>query len=108
MHGKFGQAAYKDGYKLTAGEHFIRAAIYFHFAKFVFVQDTKQMHAAHMKAVQFYNDGIKLARPPGERVEIPFEGKTLKAILRGKGGPVLIMARMIVKAAQRAKRDSCP
>jgi 2,6-dihydroxypseudooxynicotine hydrolase len=92
MHGKLGQAAFKDGYKLTASEHFIRAAIYFHFAKFVFVQDTKQMHAAHMKAVQFYNDGIALARPPGERVEIPFEGKTIKGILRGKGGPVLIMA----------------
>jgi pimeloyl-ACP methyl ester carboxylesterase len=92
MHGKLGQEAFKGGNKLTASEHFIRAAIYYHFAKFVFVQDTKQMHAAHMKAVQFYNDGIALARPPGERVEIPFEGKTIKGILRGKGGPVLIMA----------------
>jgi 2,6-dihydroxypseudooxynicotine hydrolase len=91
VHARLGQAAFNDGCKLTDSEHFIRAAIYFHFAKFVFVQDTKQMHAAHMKAVQFYNDGIALARPPGERVEIPFEGKTIKGILRGKG-PVLIMA----------------
>ena len=30
-------------------------------------------------------------RPPGEYVEIPFEGKKLKGVLRGKG-PVLIMA----------------
>ncbi len=70
MHGKLGQAAFKDGYKLTASEHFIRAAIYFHFAKFVFVQDTKQMHAAHMKAVQFY-DSLRRkddqGRPAGER-----------------------------------------
>jgi 2,6-dihydroxypseudooxynicotine hydrolase len=92
MHGKLGQTAFREGHKLTASEHFIRAAIYFHFAKFVFVQDAKQMHAAHMKAVQFYQDGIALARPPGERVEIPFEGKTIKGVLRGKGGPVLIMA----------------
>jgi 2,6-dihydroxypseudooxynicotine hydrolase len=92
MHGRLGQIAFKEGYKLTASEHFIRAAIYYHFAKFVFVQDAKQMHAAHMKAVQFYQDGIALARPPGERVEIPFEGKTIKGILRGKDGPVLIMA----------------
>ena len=91
LHGRLGQDAFKAGHKLTASEHFIRAAIYYHFAKFVFVQDQKQMHAAHMKAVQFYNDGIALARPPGERVEIPFEGKTIKGILRGKG-PVLIMA----------------
>src|SRR5258708_8115355 len=92
MHGKLGQAAFKDGHKLTASEHFIRAAIYFHFSNFVFVQDTKQMHAAHMKEVQFYQDGIALAPPPGERVGIPFEGKTIKGVLRGKGGPVLIMA----------------
>jgi 2,6-dihydroxypseudooxynicotine hydrolase len=95
MHGRLGQAAFKDGYKLTASEHFIRAAIYFHFAKFVFVQDPKQMHAAHMKAVQFYQDGIALARPPGERVVFDFANRQLTGILRkpnsGKG-PVLIMA----------------
>ena len=34
---------------------------------------------------------MPLIRPPGEYVEIPFEGKKLKGVLRGKG-PVLIMA----------------
>ncbi|HVJ25673.1 MAG TPA: alpha/beta fold hydrolase [Burkholderiales bacterium] len=92
VHEALGRESLKSGFKLTASEHLIRAAIYYHFAKFVFVQDAKQMHAGHMKAVQFYNDGIALARPAGERVEIPFEGKTMKAVLRGKGGPVLIMA----------------
>src|SRR5688572_32953665 len=91
VHEDLGRDELKQGHKLTASEHFIRAAIYYHFAKFVFVQDKQQMHAAHMKAVQFYNDGIRYARIPGERVEIPFEGKTIKGILRGKG-PVLIMA----------------
>ena len=56
----------KQGHKLTAGEHLIRAAIYYHFAKFVFVQDPKQMRAAHMKAVECYRDGVVHARPPGE------------------------------------------
>jgi 2,6-dihydroxypseudooxynicotine hydrolase len=92
VHEDLGRETLKQGYKLSGGEHLVRAGIYYHFAKFVFVQDTKQMHAAHMKAVQFYQDGIALARPPGERVEIPFEGKTIKGVLRGKGGPVLIMA----------------
>jgi dipeptidyl aminopeptidase/acylaminoacyl peptidase len=95
VHARLGQTAFKDGYKLTAGEHFIRAAIYYHFAKFVFVQDKEQMHAAHMKAVQFYQDGIALARPPGERVEFAFENKKLTGILRKPNPnkcPVLIMA----------------
>ena len=47
------------------GEHFVRAAIYYHFAKFVFVQDAKQMSAAHMKAVDCYRSALDLMRPPG-------------------------------------------
>ena len=91
MHEALGRESLAQNFRLTAGEHLIRAAIYYHFAKFVFVQDVAQMREAHMKAVRCYQDGIALARPPGECVEIPFEGKSLKGILRGKG-PVLIMA----------------
>ena len=81
--------------ELSAGEHLIRAAIYYHFAKFVFVQDVKQMRAAHMKAVECYRDGVAHARPPGERVEIEFGKQKLYAVLRKpnlSNNPVLIMA----------------
>jgi dipeptidyl aminopeptidase/acylaminoacyl peptidase len=91
VHEDLGRGALKEGYKLTAGEHLVRAAIYYHFAKFVFVQDPKQMRAAHMKAVECYREGVAHARPPGERVAIPYEGKTIYGVLRGSG-PVLIMA----------------
>jgi len=91
VHEDLGRSSLKDKYFLSAGEHLIRAGIYYHFAKFVFVQDQKQMKAAHMKAVECYGEGVKYARPPGERVEIPFEGKKITGILRGKG-PVLVMA----------------
>jgi 2,6-dihydroxypseudooxynicotine hydrolase len=91
VHEDLGRACLKEKYFLTAGEHLIRAGIYYHFAKFVFVQDVKQMKAAHMKAVECYGEGVKYARPPGERVEIPFEGKKITGVLRGKG-PVLVMA----------------
>jgi dipeptidyl aminopeptidase/acylaminoacyl peptidase len=91
VHEDLGTNALKEGYKLTAGEHLVRAAIYYHFAKFVFVQDAKQMRAAHRKAVECYRQGVAHARPPGERVAIPYEGKTIYGVLRGSG-PVLIMA----------------
>jgi pimeloyl-ACP methyl ester carboxylesterase len=91
VHEALGRESLKGGFKLTASEHLIRAAIYYHFAKFVFVQDLKQMRAAHMKAVECYRDGVVHARPPGERVAIPFEGKTIYGVLRGSG-PLLIMA----------------
>jgi fermentation-respiration switch protein FrsA (DUF1100 family) len=96
VHEALGREALRNEFKLTASEHLIRAAIYYHFAKFVFVQDPKQMQAAHMKAVACYQDGVAHARPPGERVEIAFEGKKFAAVLRKPSSsgkpPVLIMA----------------
>jgi dipeptidyl aminopeptidase/acylaminoacyl peptidase len=95
VHEELGRSALEENFRLTAGEHLIRAAIYYHFAKFVFVQHPNQMRAAHMKAVECYRDGIALARPPGERVSIPFEGKTVYGVLRKPAHanpPVLIMA----------------
>ncbi len=92
VHEQLGREALRDGWKLTAGEHLVRAGIYYHFAKFVFVQDVEQMRAAHMKAVECYRDGVALLRPhPGKRVAIPYEGKTIFGVLRGSG-PVVIMA----------------
>src|SRR3954465_9840652 len=97
VHEALGREALAAGYKLTAGEHLVRAAMYYHFAKFVFVQDMAQMRAAHMHAVQCYAAALPLMRPAGARVEIPFEGKTLYGVLRLPSGakgraPVAIMA----------------
>lgn len=91
VHEALGRESLRAGHRLTAGEHLVRAALYFHFAKFVFVVDPAQMRAAHSRAVRCYTDALPLIRPPGERVAIPFEGGTLRGVLRGHG-PVLIMA----------------
>jgi 2,6-dihydroxypseudooxynicotine hydrolase len=95
VHEDLGRQALSANFKLSAGEHLIRAAIYYHFAKFVFVQDLKQMRAAHMKSVACYGDGVAHARPPGIRVEIKYEDRKICGILRKPGAgrnPVLIMA----------------
>jgi pimeloyl-ACP methyl ester carboxylesterase len=91
LHEDLGKESLRDGHRLSAGEHFVRAAMYYHFAKFVFVQDPLQMRAAHGKAVECYTSALPLMRPPGERVGIgPYVG-----VLRKPGAsrcPVLIMA----------------
>src|SRR5256886_12226440 len=97
VHEALGREALAQGYRLTAGEHLVRSAMYYHFAKFVFVHDQKQMRNAHLRSVECYKAALPLLRPTGERVSIPFEGKTLYGILRRPGGarrrpPVLIMA----------------
>src|SRR5688572_3374579 len=39
VHEDLGRESLAQGYRLTAGEHLVRAAMYYHFAKFVFVQE---------------------------------------------------------------------
>jgi 2,6-dihydroxypseudooxynicotine hydrolase len=91
LHEDLAKESLRDAHRLTAGEHFVRAAMYYHFAKFVFVQDPIQMRAAHKKAVECYTSALPFLRPPGERVAI---GEYV-GVLRKPGParcPVLIMA----------------
>ena len=95
IHERLGDEALAAGHRLTAGEHYTRAAIEYHFGKFMFVHDLPQMRAAHAKTVECRLKALPLIRPPGERVAIPFEGRTLYGILRKPAGasrpPVVIM-----------------
>ena len=96
IHERMGRDALAARKLLSAGEHLNRAAVYYHFGKFLFVHDLGQMRAAHKKAVECKQAALPHLRPPGERVEIPYEGKFLFGILRKPAGverpPVMIMA----------------
>lgn len=96
VHEKLGEDALAGGCRLSAGEHYTRAAVCYHFAKFVFVADYGQMRVAHLKAVECRNRALPLLRPPAERVEIPHAGTTLFGNLRKPAGgsgrvPVVVM-----------------
>jgi dipeptidyl aminopeptidase/acylaminoacyl peptidase len=81
---------------LTASECLQRAGIYYHFASFLFVHDVPQMKVAHMKGVACRQAALPFLRPAGERVTIPYEGRSLAGILRKPIGvqnpPVVVMA----------------
>jgi 2,6-dihydroxypseudooxynicotine hydrolase len=91
LHEDLAKESLNQGCRLTAGEHFVRAAIYYHFAKFVFVQDPVQMRAAHAKAVECYGNALPYMRPPGERVSIGQYAGILRKPTPARC-PVLIMA----------------
>ncbi len=95
VHEGLGDAALKEGFKLSAGEHYTRAALCYHFGKFLFVNDLAQMKAAHAKTVACRQKALPLIDPPGERVAMPYEGKHLYGILRKPKGvakpPVVVM-----------------
>jgi dienelactone hydrolase len=96
VHEAMGREALADKKFLSAGEHLQRAGVYYHFAKFLFVHDLPQMHVAHLKAIECRSLALAYLRPPGERVEIPYEGRKLFGILRKPPGiarpPVVVMA----------------
>ena len=94
-HEEMGRAALAEGRHRSAGTHLAQAAVYHHFGKFVFVVDPVQMREAHDRAVACLTDALPHLDPAGRRVEIPFDGSRLVAVLRVPRGagphPVVLM-----------------
>jgi dipeptidyl aminopeptidase/acylaminoacyl peptidase len=95
VHEALGAEALAAAHRLSGAEHYTRAAVCYHFAKFVFVHDHARMRAAHEKAIACRAAALPHLVPPGERVEIAYEGTQLVGILRKPSGatraPVVIM-----------------
>jgi dipeptidyl aminopeptidase/acylaminoacyl peptidase len=70
------------GHRATAGEAWRRAAMCWHWGKFVFTEDPAQQRAAHDRTVACYRRGAASLAPPARRVEIPYRGGTLAGYLR--------------------------
>jgi len=96
IHAMLGCEALSRRQFVSAAEHLSRAAATYHFAKFLFVHDVPQMKAAHAKAVECHKLALPHLDPPGEYVRIPYQGKSLAAVLRKPSGvarpPVVVMA----------------
>ena len=82
VHEEMGNKALAGGYNTSAAAHFTRAAVCYHFGKFLFVNDMAQMKEAHGRAVECRNKALPHLDPPGERVAIPYEGRQLYGNLR--------------------------
>jgi 2,6-dihydroxypseudooxynicotine hydrolase len=95
VHERMGRDALAAGRRQSAADHLSRAAVTYHFAKYLFVQDMAQHRAAHASAVDCLTLALPHLDPPGERVLIPYEGKSLAATLRKPHGiarpPVIFM-----------------
>ena len=104
-HEELGRLAAADGRARSAGEHRAQAAVYFHFAKFLFVDDRAQMRAAHGRAVHCLDAALPDLDPPGVRVEIPFEGAQLVGVLRTPRGAGPWPAVVMVPGLDSAKEE---
>lgn len=67
---------------VSAGEAWVRAALSYHFAKFVWMVDMDRHRDAADRAVDALGRAHRLLDPTAERVEIPFESGLMVANLR--------------------------
>lgn len=94
-HEQLAREAEAEGRRRSAGQHYTRAAVCYHFGKFLFVQDRQQMRTAHRAAVRCIDAALPYLHPPGRRVEVPYQGSRLVGVLRLPGAsgphPVVVM-----------------
>jgi dipeptidyl aminopeptidase/acylaminoacyl peptidase len=71
-----------EGHLVTAGDNYYAASVFYGFAMFPIHEDGNETNIAYnTKKVECYDKFIKYSQRPIKKVEVPFEGKTLPAIL---------------------------
>jgi 2,6-dihydroxypseudooxynicotine hydrolase len=82
MHRELAEAAAGRGRVVSATEAFQRAAWSYHLGKFLWFEDLALHLQMSALVSAMYRQALPHLDPPGERLEIPFEGTTIPANLR--------------------------
>jgi 2,6-dihydroxypseudooxynicotine hydrolase len=90
-----GDEALAAGHTVTAGDAYLRGALAYHWASFVFTQDEAQFRAALEAMAAAWAKAAPLLSPPMEILAVPFAGLTLPGYLRLPAGvhqpPVVVL-----------------
>jgi len=76
---------------VSAGEAYVRAALAYHFAKFVWVVDVERNHDTTRNAIAALREAHRRLDRSAERIEIPFDGAVLAGNLRGPRDAPLVL-----------------
>jgi pimeloyl-ACP methyl ester carboxylesterase len=86
LHAGLAREAADLGRTRSAGEAWVRAALSYHFAKFVWMVDMDAYRSAADRAVAAIYQAHRLLDPTAERVEVPFDGGVMVGNLRRPAG----------------------
>ncbi|MDT4894014.1 MAG: hypothetical protein QOE97_3049 [Pseudonocardiales bacterium] len=86
MHARLAEEAEQNGYQLSAGQAWVRAALGYHFAKFVWVLDMDLHRNATEKSVEALRRAHHALDPTAQRIEVPFGEAQLVGNLRRPAG----------------------
>ncbi len=93
-HAELAREAEDRGRALTAGHAWVRAALSYHFAKFVWMLDIDRHRSAADRSVAALRNAHRLLDPTAERIEVPFEDGVMVGNLRrpvGSDRPPLVL-----------------
>ena len=85
-HERLGEEALAAGRTVTAGEAFVRAAIYYHTGQSVFFDDPAEKRRVQERQRDAYRRAMPHLRPPAQQLSIPFDGITFTGNLRVPAG----------------------
>lgn len=85
-HTEIAREAEARGRLRTSGEAHVRAAVYYHFAKFLWLEDLVRYRATTDRSVASLRHGMARLDPTFERLEIPFDRDRIVANLRRPPG----------------------
>ena len=94
VHESLGRDAEANGRTISATEAYQRASWCFHLGKFLWFEDLAVYAELRDRSVAVYRRALTQLNPPGERLEIPFEGRIIPSHLRRPqdvGRPPLIL-----------------
>jgi dipeptidyl aminopeptidase/acylaminoacyl peptidase len=94
LHAALARDAERSRHHLTAGRAWVRAALSYHFAKFVWMVDLQRHRQAADRAVAALRRAHALLDPTAERLAVPFGAATMAATLRRPqdgGRPPLVL-----------------
>jgi 2,6-dihydroxypseudooxynicotine hydrolase len=77
-----GQEAETKGNLITAANAFKRASLYYHYGQFMLFDRPELKVQLHQLSRDFYMRGLKYFKHPGEKIVIPFKGKSIYAYHR--------------------------
>ncbi|MQA75298.1 MAG: alpha/beta hydrolase [Solirubrobacterales bacterium] len=86
-----GERTLGESHRTSAGELLWLASLTAHYAQYMWFHDRERREFGQRRKVDLFDRAASHLRPPGERIEIPFEGATIPGYLRlpaGGDGPV--------------------
>ena len=105
VHRELGDEAARAGRTVSAAEAWQRAAWCYHLGKFLWFEDRSLHDRLRELTIDTYQKALPHLDPPGERIEMPFEGALIPGILRRPRGASRPPLALLVPGLDSSKEE---